>query len=120
MIVREAVTNAGVHAHPRTIGISAHHVEDELVVRVVDDGIGFDVEAMSLPLDDHYGILGMHERAEMIGADLDISSVIGTGTCVRISLKLSSSNAGGPLGRGNQIVDEAEEDRVVTTSAITM
>lgn len=97
MIVREAVTNAGSHGHPRTIGISAQHVEDQLVLRVSDDGVGFDVDAMSLPLDDHYGILGMQERAEMIGADLAITSVRGTGTCVQVSLKLTSAGAEEPL-----------------------
>jgi len=90
MIVREAVTNAGSHARPRTIDISAQHVENHLLLRVSDDGIGFDVEGASTPLEDHYGILGMHERAEMIGASLEITSSEGTGTCILISLKVAS------------------------------
>jgi signal transduction histidine kinase/ligand-binding sensor domain-containing protein len=90
MIVREAVTNAGSHGHPRAIGISAQHVKNHLVLRVSDDGVGFDVEAASTPSDDHYGILGMHERAEMIGANLEITSSEGAGTCIQISLKVTS------------------------------
>jgi len=90
MIVREAVTNAGSHGRPRAIGISAEHVENHLLVRVSDDGIGFDVETASTASDDHYGILGMHERAEMIGASLEITSSEAAGTCISISLKLSS------------------------------
>ena len=90
MIVREAVTNAGSHGHPRAIDIIAQYVENHLELRVSDDGIGFDVEAASTLSDDHYGILGMHERAEMIGANLEITSGEGTGTCILISLNVSS------------------------------
>ena len=90
MIVREAVTNAGSHGHPRAIKISAQHTENHLLLRVRDDGIGFDVDAVSTTSDDHYGILGMHERAAMIGANLEITSSEGTGTCVLVSLKVSS------------------------------
>ena len=90
MIVREAVTNAGSHGRPRAIDIIAEHVENHLELRVSDDGIGFDVEAASTLSDDHYGILGMHERAEMIGANLEITSGEGTGTCILISLNVAS------------------------------
>jgi signal transduction histidine kinase len=89
MIVREAVANAGRHGCPRAIDISAQHVADHLLFRVSDDGIGFDVESASTPSDDHYGILGMHERAEMIGADLDITSSEAAGTCISISFQLA-------------------------------
>jgi signal transduction histidine kinase/ligand-binding sensor domain-containing protein len=90
MIVREAVTNAGRHGHPRTIDISAQYIDNHLLLRVSDDGIGFDID--SSPSDDHYGILGMHERAEMIGADLEITSSIGVGTCVQVSLRNTTAS----------------------------
>ena len=90
MIVREAVTNAGRHGRPLAIEISAQHVENHLLLRISDDGIGFDVKAASTPVDDHYGILGMRERAEMIGANLEITSSEETGTCILISLKVAS------------------------------
>jgi signal transduction histidine kinase/ligand-binding sensor domain-containing protein len=88
MIVREAVTNAGSHGRPRAIDISAQQVENHLLLRVSDDGIGFDVDADLS--DDHHGILGMRERAEMIGADLEITSSRGTGTSILISIKVTS------------------------------
>jgi signal transduction histidine kinase/ligand-binding sensor domain-containing protein len=90
MIVREAVTNAGSHGHAGSIDISAQHVGDYLLVRVSDDGVGFDVNAVSAMPDDHYGILGMHERAETIGANLEITSSKENGTSIAISLKLAS------------------------------
>ena len=90
MIVREAVTNAGSHGRPHAVDISAQHVKDHLLLRISDDGIGFNVEAASTPLDDHYGILGMRERAEMIGANLEITSGEDTRTCILISLNVAS------------------------------
>jgi len=89
MIVREAVANAGSHGCPSAIDISAQHVGNQLLFRVTDNGTGFDVKSASTPSDDHYGILGMHERAEMIGAHLEITSNEGVGTCISISIKLS-------------------------------
>ena len=86
MIVREAVTNAGRHAHPQTIDIMANYADDHLLLRISDDGTGFNVDACSSPTDDHYGILGMRERAALIGADLEITSTVGIGTCVQVSL----------------------------------
>jgi len=91
MIVREAVTNAGRHGRPHTIDISAEYVENHLLLRISDDGIGFDIDTSSSPSDDHYGILGMHERAEMIGADLDITSTVGIGTCVQVSFRTTTA-----------------------------
>jgi signal transduction histidine kinase/ligand-binding sensor domain-containing protein len=95
MIVREAVTNAGRHGRPHKIEISAQYVDNHLLLRVSDDGVGFDVDTASSPSDDHYGILGMQERAGMIGADLDITSSVGTGTCVQVSLRNTAAGAEG-------------------------
>ena len=50
------------------------------------DGIGFDVAATSTTATDHYGIRGMRERAASIGAQLEIKSIPGSGTIVRVSL----------------------------------
>lgn len=74
-IAREAVVNAERHAHAR-------HVEVRLdggVLEVVDDGIGLPAPRR----DGHFGIVGMRERAEAIGAELEIESAPGQGTTVR-------------------------------------
>jgi len=93
MIVREAVTNAGRHGCPRIIDIRATYAENRLSLRVSDDGVGFDTEASSSPSEDHFGIIGMQERAEMIGADLEITSSVGFGTCVQVSLRTTAIGA---------------------------
>ena len=86
MIVREAVINAGTHGAPRKIVISAQILLGQFSIEVADDGIGFDIDATSTPATDHFGIRGMRERAATIGALLEINSIPGSGTVVRVSL----------------------------------
>jgi signal transduction histidine kinase len=59
---------------------------------VIDDGIGFEIpESLTdLSLSGHYGLLGMHERAELIGATLEIRSSPGKGTSRVITLPTQS------------------------------
>jgi signal transduction histidine kinase len=82
-IVSEALHNVVKHAHAGNAAVSV--VEDAGVLRVAvtDDGAGFDPDA------DHAGHLGlstMAERAKIIGAELTVTSVPGTGTTVALSL----------------------------------
>jgi signal transduction histidine kinase len=86
MIVREAVINAGTHGSPQKIVITARILSRRFSIEVADDGIGFDVAATSTTATDHYGIRGMRERAASIGAQLEIKSIPGSGTIVRVSL----------------------------------
>ncbi len=86
MIVREAVTNAGTHGSAKEIGILAQVDADHILIEVSDDGVGFDVQSATKPLSDHFGILGMRERAAAIGATFEISSSPGRGTVVQVSL----------------------------------
>jgi signal transduction histidine kinase len=82
-IMREAMTNALKHAHPATIAVSVHGSPREgLEARVVDDGTG----VMSEPADGlpHHGVASMQERAAILNGRLDIDSVPGTGTTVRV------------------------------------
>ena len=78
-IVREAVANAGRHAH-------AAHIRVELTsgrglrLRVVDDGDGFDPEAKT----DGFGLVSMRERAKAFGGRFRIASQPGRGTEVEV------------------------------------
>jgi signal transduction histidine kinase len=56
-----------------------------LRLTITDDGIGFDPEIVSR--DDHYGLVGMHERALLCNGHLDIDSTPGTGTTVRLTVE---------------------------------
>jgi signal transduction histidine kinase len=68
--------------------LSIHFGNDKIEVRVNDNGIGF--EAPNTPADfapsGHFGLLGMYERADLIGAQLTIRSTPGEGTHLKIQL----------------------------------
>jgi signal transduction histidine kinase len=80
-IVGEAVQNSATHAAAKQIDIEIRYSDDELYVRVRDDGRGFDrsqFEHGSPPR--HFGLLGMSERAERAGGQLEILSRESAGT----------------------------------------
>ena len=86
-ILLEAVANALRHGRARHLRISLAADSDRAHLVVADDGVGFAVSEK--PPEGHYGIQGMRERAQRLGADLDIRSAPGEGTSVELSLPLS-------------------------------
>ena len=88
-VAQEAVTNAIHHAAPSKIEITLDHGSDFVTLSVQDDGCGFD--AASAPPRGHFGLLGMHERANQQHTRLVIESRPGAGT--RVSLKIPTSPA---------------------------
>lgn len=84
-ILQEAVINAERHADPTVIEVFWGFEAGDRILVVRDDGIGLSATA---PLRrDAYGILGMRERAEVIGASLTIDTEPGCGTSVRVRLR---------------------------------
>jgi signal transduction histidine kinase len=58
------------------------HNSNDLVLTIEDNGSGFDVNRVSD--DNGLGIKGMQERADLIGAELKLSSQPGRGTCIKL------------------------------------
>ena len=83
-IAQEAITNAERHAMASCISVSWQCDQIDAVLEIADDGRGF-AEGAAGRLDS-YGMLGMRERADSIGATLDIKSRVGRGTVVRCTL----------------------------------
>jgi signal transduction histidine kinase len=86
-IAQEALTNITRHAQAGQVEISLRREGEEMVLCVQDDGLGFDIEAMRLRAVQgaSLGVLGMQERANLIGGQLNIQSVPGQGSTVRLS-----------------------------------
>jgi signal transduction histidine kinase len=85
-IVQEALTNIRKHAQACTVSISAFERESDVVIEVKDNGHGFapeDVDMVS-----QYGLRGMRERAESIGADFQVISALGMGTTIRLQIPI--------------------------------
>ena len=87
LIVREAVRNAVDHGRPNSIAVVLDMMPGRLLASVCDDGCGFQYSQLHPP-SLGVGIASMHERAELLGAALNIESAPGKGTEVRIDLSL--------------------------------
>jgi signal transduction histidine kinase len=86
-IVQQAANNALKHGRARRIKIHGRLEGQAIELAIEDDGSGFDanqLDLLGLLLKRHYGMLAMHERANLIGAGLEIDSSPGQGTRLRI------------------------------------
>jgi signal transduction histidine kinase len=94
-IVQEACENALRYAHAKNLSISGRLAENQIELRVVDDGKGLDPR-MSLNFNElvtqrHFGLAGIHERATVIGAEIMITSKANEGTQVRVTWESKES-----------------------------
>jgi PAS domain S-box-containing protein len=81
-VVQEAILNIARHAAARNVLIRFSTSGRDVWVEVEDDGVGFDPSLLTPDLDSMRGIglLGMQERLEILGGDLEIHSAPGSGT----------------------------------------
>jgi signal transduction histidine kinase len=91
-IVTEALTNIVRHAQASDIHISLQLENHEISLRVIDNGVGFDVENwLNSPSErKSLGLVSMRERAELLGGRLDLISRPGQGTTVAGTLPVAS------------------------------
>ncbi|HEY9528313.1 MAG TPA: ATP-binding protein [Anaerolineales bacterium] len=94
-IAQEACENALKYAHAKTISINAELSQQDLDIQVEDDGIGFQMETNrklnEMLAHKHFGLVGMLERANLIGAEIEIESKLGEGTRIHIKWKPKES-----------------------------
>jgi len=77
--VQEALTNAIRHGVAWSASIAISEDENTLRITVRDDGHDFDPAARATG----FGLIGMRDRAEVLGGALEVESAIGHGTIVR-------------------------------------
>jgi signal transduction histidine kinase len=91
-IMTQAIHNAMLHAYPTEITVALHYAVDAAVtLSIQDDGVGF----VPRPIREwrasgHHGLANMHERAELIGGNLQILSARGQGTTITLHIALHS------------------------------
>lgn len=92
-IAQEALTNILKHACATRVSLIIERRPEQVTMIVEDDGKGFDVDAVRGPGQRRLGLLGMEERAALMGGDVKIESSPGSGTSlfVRIPLPLSQT-----------------------------
>jgi signal transduction histidine kinase len=97
-VAQEALQNARRHAQPSTVRVELRHEGDELVLRIADDGRGFEPDDVGAR-PGHRGLLGARERAEAAGGRVEITSSPGAGTIVtcRIPWRLGVEDEPAPV-----------------------
>lgn len=96
-IAQEAVNNAVRHAKATRIGITLTYDARSLHLRVTDNGLGFRPPADSFALGGHFGLQGMRERAEAIGAMLHVDGSSGQGTEVTLRVNVPRESGKGDV-----------------------
>lgn len=83
-IVQEALTNVVKHAQASHLDVLMKCRDGRVIIVVEDDGVGFDFS--SALQNHHLGLLGMRERAEMLGGCLTLESTPGSGTTLYVEV----------------------------------
>ncbi len=89
-IVQESLTNIARHAKATNVSVKLKDKENTLILTIEDDGIGINLQ--ELKHTKTMGIVGMRERAMMIGGSFSVESTLGKGTVITVTLPLSSNN----------------------------
>jgi signal transduction histidine kinase len=95
-VVSEALTNIARHAQAQHTIVSLRSIpypqsggtggRQSLDIEVRDDGVGFKPAQIGAG---HYGLIGLRERARLIGGTLNIESTPGQGTALKVSLPIT-------------------------------
>jgi signal transduction histidine kinase len=86
-IVQEALTNILRHANAARVDITADEQAGEFMLKIRDNGKGITDEAKAQPLS--LGLLGMQERAHLVGGKIDIQGAAGKGTAITLRIPVS-------------------------------
>ena len=78
--------NAFRHAEAARINVEIRYGRQQFRLRVRDDGKGFDEDIMRRQPSGHFGLPGMHERAESAGGRLEVWTRLNSGTQVELSI----------------------------------
>ncbi|HZD55571.1 MAG TPA: ATP-binding protein [Anaerolineales bacterium] len=92
-IAQEAISNVLRHAGASKARLQIAFCPEQVLLEITDDGQGFEVpeSPSEFAPSGHFGLLGMHERAELIGARLEIRSTPGQGAHLTVALPLDAA-----------------------------
>lgn len=91
-IVQEALTNVARHAGATRVMIKVEEGAAGLVLRISDDGAGFSVS--SKPAKKSYGLLGIRERVNVLGGEVEIVGLPGQGVTLSIRIPIEDKGEG--------------------------
>ncbi len=93
-VAQEALTNIARHAHALNVRVELHHQEAELNLLVQDDGCGFEVAVARdrSVRGGSLGLLGMEERVQLVGGQIEMTSTPAGGTTIHARFPLHDSS----------------------------
>lgn len=86
-IAQEALANVARHAQAEHVTVRYVAAHDHVMLSIEDDGQGFDPDAIPA---EHFGLVGMNERARLLGGTLRVCSQPGAGTTLEIEVPLET------------------------------
>ena len=89
MVAREALHNSVRHAHPGNLQLRLCFERRKVRMYAVDDGCGFEPASTDPPPGDHYGLVGMRERALLLGGRFEMESAPGQGTRIAAEIPVT-------------------------------
>ena len=92
-VVQEAFQNVRKHAKAKQTTVATRVDDGHWIVEIRDNGVGFDVGAVATRGRRNFGLQFMRERAELIGAALEVSSRPDAGTVVRLAVPLEKESS---------------------------
>jgi signal transduction histidine kinase len=98
-ILQESLTNIARHAHARNVTVALARTGRQLVMTVLDDGVGLAPGALCGP---QHGIRGMQERVAILGGRLQIANVATGGVVISVSLPSHRERRWRAIGRRMQ------------------
>jgi len=88
-IAQEGLNNVLKHSRCSNASLSLEIEDGELLLKIEDDGVGFEFPGIQHRATHSYGLVGMRERAESLGGSLEINTVPGDGTRITARFPLS-------------------------------
>ncbi len=90
-VMQEALQNVRRHAEARKVQVSTRLAEETWTMDVSDDGRGFDLDAVTARGRRNFGLQFMRDRAELIGAHVEVQSRPSGGTLVRLAIPIENA-----------------------------
>lgn len=91
-IIQEAINNSLKYSKTEAISVNLQHDQDNVIVEIIDNGVGFDEELLEKPnfkAESGNGFFNMFERTEYINGKLEVKSSPGEGTKVTLTVPLN-------------------------------
>ncbi|MEO5933439.1 MAG: CHASE3 domain-containing protein [Duganella sp.] len=114
-IVQESLTNIRKYAKASRVTVTLNRTQESLMLRIIDDGIGIDANNIVKPMS--HGLLGMRERALLLGGTMTIRrGRDDAGTCIEVAIPLRRTD--GRDGGGDDAAPAPGQERRVRASIL--